>query len=68
MVRYKYWQYLTLGRKKRMKKNGRAVHRDGKIPGSISIDLRPEVVASRSRVGDWETDNIRKRQIKLPCL
>lgn len=60
MRRYKYWEYLTLGRKKRMKKNGRGVRRDasGKIPGSISIDLRPEVVSSRLRVGDWETDNI----------
>jgi IS30 family transposase len=60
MRRYKYWQYLTLGRKKRMKKLGRTVRRDssGKIPGSISIDLRPEVVSLRSRVGDWETDNI----------
>ena len=60
MRRYKYWEYLTLGRKKRMKKGGRTVRRDasGKIPGSISIDLRPEVVSLRSRVGDWETDNI----------
>lgn len=58
MKRFEYWQYLTLGRKKRMKKQGRSVHRDSKIPGSISIDLRPEVVALRSRVGDWETDNI----------
>lgn len=58
MRRFEYWQYLTLGRKKRMKKNGRSVHRDSKIPGSISIDLRPEVVNLRSRVGDWETDNI----------
>lgn len=58
MRRYKYWQYLVLGRKKRMKKGGRSVHRDSKIPGSISIDLRPEVVSLRARVGDWETDNI----------
>src|SRR5205085_924781 len=29
-----------------------------KIPGSISIDLRPEVVALRQRGGDWETDNL----------
>src|SRR3990167_9811986 len=60
MRRYKYWEYLTLGRKKRMKKEGRGVRRDssGKIPGSISIDLRPEVFSLRSRVGDWETDNI----------
>lgn len=58
MRRFEYWQYLTLGRKKRMQKLGRSVHRDSKIPGSISIDLRPEIVAARSRVGDWETDNI----------
>lgn len=58
MRRFKYWQYLTLQRKKRMKKNGRSVHRDGKIPDSISIDLRPEIVSQRLRVGDWETDNM----------
>src|SRR3989344_1044940 len=56
--KFALWQYLTLSRKKRMHKNGRSVHRDSKIPGSISIDLRPEVVSLRSRVGDWETDNI----------
>lgn len=56
--RSKLWQYLTVARKKRMKKNGRGVHRDSKIPGSISIDLRPEIVALRVRAGDWETDNI----------
>jgi IS30 family transposase len=56
--RYKLWQYLTCARKKRMKKNGRTVQRSGKIPGSISIDLRPEVVSLRERTGDWETDNL----------
>lgn len=56
--RYGYWQYLTRGRKKRMVKGGRHVNRNGKIPGSISIDLRPEIVNTRSRVGDWETDNM----------
>jgi len=56
--KFALWQYLTLSRKKRMHKNGRSVHRDSKIPGSISIDLRPEVVSLRSRVGDWETDNL----------
>lgn len=56
--RSKLWQYLTCARKKRMKKLGRSVHRDSKIPGSISIDLRPEAVALRVRAGDWETDNI----------
>ena len=68
MRRYKYWQYLTLGRKKRMEKNGRSVHRNSKIPGSISIDLRPEIVNLRSRVGDWETDNIIGKQTDKTAL
>jgi transposase, IS30 family len=54
----KLWQYLTYQRKRRMKKNGRSVNRNGRIPGSISIDLRPEIVAERSRGGDWESDNL----------
>jgi len=56
--RYKLWTYLTVQRKKRMKQNGRTVHRESKILGSISIDLRPEVVSLRQRGGDWETDNL----------
>ncbi len=60
MRRYRYWEYLTLGRNKRRNKSGRGVNHtaSGKIPGSVSIDLRPEVVGLRTRVGDWETDNI----------
>jgi len=60
MRKYRYWEYLTLSRNKRRKKLGRGVNNttSGKIPGSISIDLRPEVVNLRLRVGDWETDNI----------
>ena len=68
MRKYKYWQYLTLGRKIRMKKNGRSVHRNSKIPGSISIDLRPEIVSLRSRAGDWETDNIIGQQTDKTAL
>lgn len=55
---YKLWQLLPLARKKRMKKQGRRVQRDGKIPGAISIDLRPKVVARRKQAGHWETDNL----------
>ncbi len=58
MKRYKYWQYLPKRRQKRMRKNGRHVKRNGKIPGSISIDLRPKAVNKRVRIGDWETDNM----------
>lgn len=56
--RYKLWQLLPLARKKRMKKNGRRVRRDGKIPGSVSIDLRPDEVFHRQIGGHWETDNL----------
>lgn len=62
MKRYKYWQYLILQRKKRMKKNGRKVKRTGKIPGSVSIDLRPKEVDLRNTLGHWETDNVIGRQ------
>lgn len=70
MRRYHYWQYLTRGRKTRRRKLGRGVRRErsGKIPGAISIDLRPEVVNLRSRVGDWETDNIIGKQTDKTAL
>lgn len=56
--RYKLWRYLVLRRKKRMKKGGRTVHREGKIPGAVSIDQRPKEVDKRSMIGHWETDNV----------
>lgn len=68
MKRYKYWQYLTLRRKKRMKKDGRKVKRDGKIPGSISIDLRPKEVDMRNTLGHWETDNVIGKQTDKTAL
>jgi IS30 family transposase len=51
-------QYLTLRRKKRMKKFGRSVHRLGKIPEAVSIEKRPKHVLSRKQLGHWETDNV----------
>lgn len=55
-------QYLTLQRKKRMKKLGRTVHRLGKIPEAISIDKRPKSILRRKRGGHWETDNVVGKQ------
>lgn len=55
---YKLWQLLPLARKKRMQKGGRRVRRDSKIPGAVSIDLRPAEVATRQTSGHWETDNL----------
>ena len=65
---YKLWQYLPQARKKRMKKGGRRVKRGTRIPGAISIDLRPEIVAERVRVGDFETDNVIGKQSDKTAL
>lgn len=54
----KLWRFLTVQRKKRMKKNGRAVHRESRIPEAISIDKRPKTVLKRKQVGHWESDNV----------
>lgn len=56
--KYKLFKCLVNKRKKRMKKGGRSVQRASKIPNAISIDLRPELVSKRIRIGDWETDNV----------
>ena len=56
--KYKLWKLLTNARQKRMKKGGRRVQRASKIPNATSIDQRPEIVSLRTRVGDWETDNV----------
>jgi transposase, IS30 family len=56
--RFKLWLLLPECRKKRMKRGGRTVHRESKIKNAVSIDLRPEIVSSRARGGDYETDNV----------
>lgn len=66
--RYKLWQYLTIGRKKRMKLNGRTVRHDSKIPGAISIDFRPAEISLRTSAGHWETDNVIGKQIDKTVL
>lgn len=70
MKRFEYWQYLTLGRRKRMGKGGRRVRNEysGKIPGSISIDLRPQEVSDRVEAGHWETDNVIGQQTDKSAL
>jgi IS30 family transposase len=53
------WEHLPLGRKKRrVKVHGRGVKRKGRIPGAVSIELRPKVVERRKQYGHWETDNM----------
>ncbi len=61
-------QHLVLGRKKRMKQNGRSVHKISKIPEAVSIDLRPKAVEKRQQTGHWETDNIIGKQTDKSAL
>jgi len=43
--------------KKRKKRYGKYSRR-GQIPDKVSIELRPAIVDSRLRIGDWEADTI----------
>jgi IS30 family transposase len=61
-------QCLVLRRKKRMKQNGRSVHKVSKIPEAVSIDERPKAVEGRKETGHWETDNIIGKQTDKTAL
>src|SRR3990170_2859184 len=50
------YQHLRC-QKKRRKRYG-SYDRRGKLPNRVSIEERPEVVAQRQRIGDWEVDTI----------
>jgi IS30 family transposase len=50
------WKNLRC-QKQRRKRYGKAERR-GTIPNRLSIDDRPAIVESRSRVGDWEADTV----------
>lgn len=56
--RERLFEYLTLHRKQRMRKNGRKIKSVGKIVGAVSIDKRPKTVGQRVSFGHWETDNM----------
>lgn len=43
---------------KKRKKRGRTYDRRGKLPNIQSIELRPAIVNSRRRLGDWEVDTL----------
>lgn len=49
--------FLRIAHKPRRKPYGRPSQR-GQIPGRVSIDLRPDVVDRRVRLGDWEVDTL----------
>lgn len=56
--RFKLWKYLTNHRKKRMKHQGRKVHKYARLTHAIPIDDRPEYISNRVRLGDYESDNM----------
>lgn len=49
--------YLRRRRKRRIHKGSRRCQRMPSFQG-ISIDLRPSIVNTRSRIGDWESDTV----------
>lgn len=67
-LKYKLWEKLPCGRKKRAKKHGRKVRNNSKIPNAISIDLRPKYVLNRVKSGHWETDNVEGPRTSKPAL
>jgi IS30 family transposase len=50
--------YTHLRLKKRRRKRYGKYDKRGQIPNRKSIDERPDVVAKRERIGDWEADTI----------
>src|SRR5215210_5908985 len=50
--------YTHLRLKKRRRKRYGKYDKRGQIPNRKSIDDRPEAVAKRERIGDWEADTI----------
>ena len=56
-------QYLRRRRKRRIRKGLRMCQ---KLPrcGGVSIDERPDIVAKRRRIGDWEGDSVESKDHK----
>lgn len=50
--------YRHLRCQKQRKKRYGTYNRRGQLPNRVSIDERPAIVESRSRLGDWELDTI----------
>lgn len=61
------FQYLTLHRRKRMKKNGRKVTNQ-KFNDVLQIGQRPKSVNTRKTYGHWETDNMDGKKSDSVCV
>ena len=66
--KYKLWNYLSCGRKRRMKKQGRKIRNNGSIPNAVSISKRPRYIERRKQAGHWETDNMEGTKTSKPAL
>jgi IS30 family transposase len=60
------WKKLRC-QKQRKKRYGKLDRRGG-IPNRLSIDARPDIVETRSRVGDWEADTIIGKHHKMAIV
>ena len=63
----RFWEYLTLKRKRRHKKYGRKIQRV-RIPNRVSIHLRDKRVDKRKQFGHWESDSVIGKQIKSKVI
>jgi len=62
--------YRHLRSQKKLRKRYTGRQRRGQIPNRVSIELRPAIVARKSRLGDWEADTLigaRHRGAILSC-
>lgn len=57
------YKHLRHSNRKNRKRYG-TKERRGRIPGQVSIDLRPYVVDAKTRIGDWELDTITGKNSK----
>lgn len=55
------WKHLRQSHRKRRKRYG-SPERRGRINGRVGIEKRPKVVATRRRLGDWESDTMEGRR------
>lgn len=63
----KFWEYLTLKRKRRHKKYGRKVQRV-RIQNRVSIHSRDKRIDDRKTFGHWEGDSIIGQQTKSKVI
>lgn len=58
--------------KKKRKKRYGVTNNRGMIKNRVSIEERPEIVANRERIGDWEIDTVlggqKKAQVLVTCV